>query len=309
MKLIYNLFKATCLLLLANVAIFASSCEDNNPKPPVELPLTVEASQRALLIYSGSTNTTSCGSLAYPAFLSALSNEPNIIGANMQLKTLTYLVPLYFKSATNDTPFVAPFITELHRYTSAPDSTAVPTFWMNNQYIGNASTTDADILFNYNKNVAGFTPDLGVAAKAKSLSNNQIEITYKTKSFKSLQGDYHASVFILEDSVEGYQAGAPNSFVSHRHVIRASAINNAASIPTAVNSIPMISNPSANTEVEKTATFTYEPVRQTVKDMLPSLIYWDYVPTNTSVLVCIWEKTTSSSKPFEFVNAVKVPVK
>lgn len=308
MKLIDITKKVGYLILISATAFFAASCEDDKPKPPVELPLTVEATQRALLLYSGSTNTTSCGSLAYPAFLSAIGNEPNILGANMQLKTLTYLVPLFFKSATNDTPFVAPFITELHRYTSAPDSTAVPTFWMNNQYIGNASTTDADILFNYNKNIAGKSPELGVAAKAKALGTNQIEITYKVKSYQSLQGDYHASVLILEDSVDGYQSGATSSFVAHRHVIRASAINNAAGIATAVNSIPMISNPSANTEVEKITSFTFEPVKQSIRDLLPSLIYWDYVPSNTSVLVCIWKKTTNSSKPFEFVNAVKVPV-
>lgn len=286
-----------------------SSCEDDKPKPPVELPLTVSQQQRGLLLYSGSTNTTASGTLAYPTFLQTLSVEPNIIGANMQLKTLTYLVPLYFKSATNDTPFVAPFISELHRYTSAPDSTAVPTFWMNNAYLGNASTTDADILYHYNKNVAGNSPILGVAAKAKAVGTNSIDITYKVATYNTLQGDFHTSVLILEDSVDGYQAGSANSYVTHRNVIRASAIKNAASIPTAVNNIPILSNPANNSEVEKSLTFTYESVRQSVRDAFPSLIFWDFNSSNTSVLVCIWKKTNSTNKPYQFVNAIKVPVK
>ncbi len=299
--------KSISLLTLVCIA-FLSSCEDDKPKPPVELPLTVSPVQRALLLYSGSTNTTASGSLAYPTFLSTLSAEPTIIGANMQLKTLTYLVPLYFKSATNDTPFVAPFITELHRYTSAPDSTAVPTFWMNNTYLGNASTTDADILFHYNKNISGSSPSIGIAAKAKAGSNNTIEIAYKTATYGSMQGEYHASVFILEDSVAGYQAGSSNSFVTHKNVIRASAINNAGGVPTAINSIPLLSNPTNNSIVEKTLSFSFEDIRQSVKDLYPSLIYWDYKPENTSVLVCIWKKTSSTSKPYEFINAVIAPV-
>lgn len=286
-----------------------SSCEDDKPKPPVELPLTVSQQQRGLLLYSGSTNTTASGTLAYPTFLQTIAVEPNIIGANLQVKTLTYLVPLYFKSPTNDTPFVSPFVSELHRYTSAPDSTAVPTFWMNNTYLGNASTTDADILYHYNKNIAGTSPVMGVAAKAKAVGTNSIEISYKVATYNTLQGDFHASVLVLEDSIDGYQAGSANAYLTHRNVIRASAINNAANIPTAVNSIPILSNPANNSEVEKSLTFTFEPVRQSVRDEFPSLIYWDYSPTNTSVLVCIWKKTSSQSKPYEFVNAIKVPVK
>ncbi len=299
--------KSITLLAILFIA-FLSSCEDEQPKPPVELPLTVTQTQRAMLLYSGSTNTTASGSLAYPTFLSTIAADPSIIGVNMQVKTLTYLVPLFFKSATNDTPFVAPFINELHRYTTGPDSTAVPTFWMNNSYLGNASTTDADILFHYNKNIAGKTPSMGIAAKAKASTNNSIEITYKTAAYSALQGDYHVSVLILEDSVSGYQAGSPNSYVIHRNVIRASAINNAGGIPSAVNSIPLISNPANNSSVEKSMTFNYEPIRQSVKDLYPSLIYWDYNPQNTSVLVCIWKKTASASKPYEFINAVLTPV-
>ncbi len=299
--------KSITLLAILFIA-FLSSCEDEQPKPPVELPLTVTQTQRAMLLYSGSTNTTASGSLAYPTFLSTIAADPSIIGVNMQVKTLTYLVPLFFKSATNDTPFVSPFINELHRYTTGPDSTAVPTFWMNNSYLGNASTTDADILFHYNKNIAGKTPSMGIAAKAKASTNNSIEITYKTAAYSALQGDYHVSVLILEDSVSGYQAGSPNSYVIHRNVIRASAINNAGGIPSAVNSIPLISNPANNSSVEKSMTFHYEPIRQSVKDLYPSLIYWDYNPQNTSVLVCIWKKTASASKPYEFINAVLTPV-
>jgi hypothetical protein len=303
-KLTSKFFTLLALISLA----FLSSCEDEKPKPPVDLPLTVAPTQRGLLLYSGSTNTTASGSLAYPTFLSTLAADPAIIGVNLQVKTLTYLVPLYFKSATNDTPFVSPFINEIHRYTAGPDSTAVPTFWMNNSYLGNASTTDADILFHYNKNVAGTNPSIGVAAKAKTTNTNSIEITYKIATYSTLQGDYHVSILILEDSVSGYQAGANNSYVTHRNVIRASAINNAGGIPSAVNSIPLITNPSHNSTVEKTATFTFQDVRQSVKDLYPSLIYWDYNAKNTSVLVCVWKKTASSSKPYEFVNAVLTPV-
>ena len=125
----------------------------------------------------------------------------------------------------------------------------------------------------------------------------------------NLTGDYHLSALIIEKAVDGYQTGAVNSYVTHKNVIRASAVQNAIGIPIAFSSNSLLSNASKNSEIEKTINFQFEPVRQTVKDNYPSLIYWDYLPDNTSVLVSVWKKKTSGTKPFEFVNAVWADVK
>ena len=287
-----------------------TACEDTVKPPVTETVLVVENVQRGLLVYNGSTNTTASGSLANPVFDQIIGQKTsNLIAANLQLKTLSYLIPLYFKSATNDTPFIAPFITEFFHSVSGPDTTAVPTFWMNNTYIGNASTTAADINFQYNKSITGATPLVGVAATAKALANNNIEIKLKAKAFDNLSGDYHLSVLILEKAVDGYQAGATSSYVTHKQVIRASAVQNAIGIPIAFSSNALLSNPAKNSEIEKTINFQFEATRQTVRDNYPSLIYWDYLQENTSVIVSVWKKTTNPNKPFEFVNAIGVDVK
>lgn len=287
-----------------------TACEDTVKPPITETVLIVENTQRALLVYNGSTNTTASGSLANPVFDQIIAQKTNnLIAANLQLKTLSYLIPLYFKSATNDTPFIAPFITEFFHAVAGPDTTAVPTFWMNNSYIGNASTTAADINFQFNKNITGATPIIGVAATAKPLANNNIEIKLKAKAFDNLSGDYHLSVMVIEKAVDGYQAGATGSFITHKQVIRGSAVQNAIGIPIAFSSNALLSNPAKNSEIEKTINFQFEATRQTVKDNYPSLIYWDYLQDNTGVIVSVWKKTTNPNKPFEFVNAVWADVK
>jgi hypothetical protein len=287
-----------------------SACEDTVKPPVTETVLIVENVQRGLLVYNGSTNTTASGSLANPVFDQIIAQKnSNLITANLQLKTLSYLIPLYFKSSTNDTPFIAPFITEFFHSVSGPDTTAVPTFWMNNSYIGNASTTANDINFQYNKSITGTTPLVGVAATAKPLANNNIEIKLKAKAFDNLTGDYHLSVLVIEKAVDGYQAGATNSYVTHKQVIRGSAVQNAIGIPIAFSSNPLLSNPAKNSEIAKTLNFQFEATRQSVRDNYPSLIYWDYLQENTGVIVSVWKKTANPSKPFEFVNAIWADVK
>lgn len=52
-----------------------------------------------------------------------------------------------------------------------------------------------------------------------TIADGQIKMKWKTKAFEALSGAYLA-VYIIEDEVEGYQAGHPDGIVDHHLVLR-----------------------------------------------------------------------------------------
>ena len=307
------------LLLLALVAAglagMMQSCKPDSPDGgSTAASLTVAKKQRSLVVYHTATWCGPCGLYAMPEFkkLVAANDVDNIVPVDYHSSNSSRLVPLWMKP-NNDTLFIAPFAGQLLTTFSninAAGSYSIPTFWLNNSLIGSSNIKFADIQSSA-VNANSIPVEIGVAASA-SASGQNLSIKYKLKAFAPEAGsDYYVSAFIVEKSVTALQtvSGSGEVSTAHEHVIRASAISNAAKMPVAFSPAAVMTSPAANAEVEKTISWTYTAIPDAVKAKFVGWPWWNWNPEKTGVVIAVWRKVTDPVKPYYLVNTVYADVK
>jgi len=310
------------LLLLAVVAAglagMMQSCKpDSQAGGSTAASLTVAKKQRSLVVYHTATWCGPCGLYAMPEFkkLVAVNDIDNIVPVDYHSSSSSRLVPIWTK-ANNDTLFIAPFAAQLLTTVSNIDVTtgqySIPTFWLNNSLIGSSNIKVTDIQNNAT-NANSIPVEIGVAASA-SASGQNLSIKYKLKAFAPEAGsDYYVSAFIVEKNITALQtvSGSGDVSTTHERVIRASALSNAAGAPVAFSTSASMTKPAANSEVEKTISWTYSAIPQAVKDKYATfgLPWWSWNPSNTGVVIAVWRKVTDPVKPYYLVNTVYTDVK
>ncbi len=323
------------LLLLTLISASAvgvmQSCKKETTST-TEAALTVEAKQRSLLFYATATWCGPCGATGGPIFKSVIANNStnDLISLDLHPQTsvgLSFLNATALKGGNPDSVIFAPFAGEL--YGQIKPNGYIPLFYCSNSLLGNSGVTAQQIkefADNYNRNTA---PEVGVAASA-SASGNNINIKYKMKALNPESGaEYFTSVLLVEKSVNAYQFVSPstNTSLEHKNVVRASAKNTTSGslfgggntlpgAPVAFGDAADMTNPAAQTEIEKSITFTYTSPSSTFKTNFDNTLkaqigygfgWWNLNASNTSVVVIVWKKL-SSTEMF-YVNAVMADVK
>ncbi len=322
------------LLILALISAGAVGVMQSCKKDPTSTgpaPLTVAEKQRSLLVYSTATWCGPCGATGGPLFKSAIAARDNdkLISLDLHPQTsvgLSLLNSIALKPGKPDSLFFAPYATELYAF--CKPNGYIPHFYCDNSVLGNSAVTlqqITDFADNYNASVK---PEIGVAANATA-SGNDISIKYKMKAFNPEAGaEYYTSVLVVEKSVQAYQyVGSVHSSVEHKHIVRGSAKSTStgrtslgqsvwAGAPVAFGDNAEWTNPTASSEVEKTASFKFESPSQSSKDALDVSLkgqigygfgWWNFNKSNTGVVVIVWKKISPTE--MYYVNAVWADVK
>ena len=319
-------------LISAGAMGFMQSCKKDDPSGTTDAPLTVAEKQRSLLIYNTATWCGPCGSVGSPTFKSAIdaSNTDDLVMIDLHpaLSSMSFLVPLATQEEKNnpDSLYYAPFSVELYQQ-SKPNG-YIPQFYCSNSVLGNSAVTKDQILefaSNYNSAVS---PEVGVAVKA-SASDKNINITYKMKALEPESGaEYYTSLLVIEKSVDAAQVvGSSWQKITHKNIVRGSAKYSAAgttfgggttwtNAPVAFGDAADMTNPSAGSEIEKTATYKYSTPTQGLKDAWDASLvsqigygfgWWNFNASNTAVVAIVWKKI-SNTEMF-YVNAAYADVK
>jgi hypothetical protein len=306
------------LLLLSFLALaigFAPSCKKDKKetkeeekeiiKEKEDPQMVVQEKQRSILANVSATWCGPCGQNGGPTFKSAISTlgTSEVIPLNIQTGN-SRLTP-YFKKQGLDNPdsvFIAPIFSSifpsLYIETNAQGGFSIPSFSMNNKFIGTSNTTSTNIVNNaneYNKNA----PLLGVAAK-KSITGNKINVDVKSKFFKEGFGEYHWVVLVLEKEVIGYQlvGSTANTSYQHRYNVRASMQNGELYNQNLWGEAFSTGDVAIGKEFTKSFSLNYEEL--TVNSGF-NLIEWKLKADNTAIAVMVWKKLGDK---YEFVNGI-----
>ena len=313
------------LLLLAvisaSVVGMMQSCKKDTPTGANGATLTVASKQRSLLIYNTATWCGPCGAYGAPEFKGAIASmsSDDLVSIDLHTSGSSLLVPYYY-DGTKDSLYIAQFAMQLYGQTK-PNG-YIPHFYMSNSFLGNSGVTAKTMTDNaasYNKNAVlnnDNKVEVGVAANA-SLSGNKFTVNYKLQAFGPESGaKYHTTVLLVEKSINTYQAGASGNSADQQHIIRASMQNDGTGKQTAFSQTAIMSNPAANTIVDKTATFDYVPASAKWVSALNAAYqtslgrdfgWWNLNNTNTAAVVIVW-KYISATEMF-YVNSVWADVK
>jgi hypothetical protein len=307
-----NLFFA---ILVVTTAFFAGCKKDetstgdddnNNGSGGGSSSLVVENKQRSLLAYVTATWCGPCGQYGGPNFKAAVTEKgtSEIIALNIQTSS-SRLTP-YFKRLSSmdnqDSVYIAPIFSNifasLNIPTNAQGGFSIPSFSMNNAFLGTSNVTSATMTNNatsYNSNA----PVVGVAAK-KTISGNTITVDVKSKFFKEGSGEYFWSALVVEKSVTGYQlvGGTPNENYEHKYNVRASMQNGEMYNQSVFGSSSFASGTVA-VGTEFTKTFKLNYVNYTSINPAFGVIQWNLNPVNTNVAVIVWKKNGTR---YDFVN-------
>ncbi|MFW6224119.1 MAG: Omp28-related outer membrane protein, partial [Bacteroidota bacterium] len=120
------------------------------------------------------------------------------------------------------------------------------------------------------------------------IEGNTMSIRTRTKFFQPGQGDYHLSVFVLEDGIDGSD-GAPQGYeqtgggndYTHNCVWRASATSE-------IMGELIATDPAADSKVNKNYTVQLDPKW---KDVYPVAV--------------IWKHDDQASVKFKYVNSIR----
>lgn len=307
------------LLLFTFVALFigfAPSCKkEKNETEEKEIikeeekkedpQMVVQEKQRSILVNVSATWCGPCGQNGGPTFKSAISTlgTSEVIPLNLQTGS-SRLTP-YFKKQGLDNPdsvFIAPIFgpifPSLYIQTNAQGGFSIPSFSMNNQFLGTSNTTSTTIVNTaneYNKNA----PVLGVAAK-KIISGNKISVDVKSKFFKEGTGEYHWVVLALEKEVIGYQlvGSSANNSYEHRYNIRASMQNGELYNQDLWGNSFANGNIAVGAEFTKSFSLNYQDLEIAPKFQI---IEWKLNADNTAIAVMVWKKVGDK---YEFVNGI-----
>jgi hypothetical protein len=295
--------------LSASVVGMMQSCGSDSPSTGAA-PLTVTKTQRSLLIYNTATWCGPCGQYGSGQFKTALAarDANSLVSLDLHSSSGSYLVPTFVK---NDTVFIAQFAVALYGQTKPNGS--IPHFYMNNSSLGSTCASAPGSADDYN---AAVPVEVGVGANA-SLSGNKITVNYKLQAYAPEAGaKYYTSVIICEKEIGCYQLGAPGTFATHKHIIRASAHKNAAGTQLAFSESAILDNPIKDAVTEKTATFDYVATPDKLVTQINTATqgttgfdfgWWKLNKANTGVAVIVW-KYISPTEMF-YVNTVWADVK
>jgi hypothetical protein len=303
------------LLLLSFLALaigFAPSCKKEKEETKVdekeeikekEPALVVEEKQRSLLVNVSATWCGPCGQYGGPAFKSAIttSGTSEIIPLNIQTSN-SRLTPYFKKSGLEnpDSVFIAPIFSSIFQSLYIPLNSqggfSIPSFSMNNEFIGTSSTTSTTMVNkanSYNEN----KPVVGVVAK-KKIEGNKISVDVKAKFFKEDAGEYHWVVLVLEKEVLGYQlvGGTANNSYEHRYNVRASMQDGELYNQNFWGNTFASGNIAVGGEFTKSFSLNYQDLEVASKFQL---IEWKLNPEKTAIAVMVWKKNADK---YLFVN-------
>lgn len=161
----------------------------------------------------------------------------------------------------------------------------VPSFW-----VGDTKTTSSGAM----ASLIGQGAAIAGVDYTYSTTSGVMTVTTKTKFFAAGTGDYYLSVLLLEDGIPGNstageyaQSGTtssyPNDDYKHDFVLRSSSVTGNA------YGEKIVSNPTANQEIDKTYTFT-----------IPAA--WNH---SVYPVAIIWKYDNSSVPNYKYINALK----
>jgi len=305
--------KKVLLLLIPALLIGFAGCkkeqekdkEKEKEKEEIPTGLVVEKKQRSVVSNLSATWCGPCGAFGGPAFKTAAqelgTNE--LIPLNIQGSGSSKLLPLFMRPGV-DSIYIVPvqsmMFSSLNIQTNANGSFGIPSFSMNNNFLGTSNVTAALIKSNatsFNSN----SPVVGVVAK-KKIEGNKITVNAKCKFFENAEGEYHWVAFVIEKKVKGIQAvngvGQVPDY-EHQYMVRASMQDGEMHDQKIWGTNAFASGSiSSGKEFEKTFTLNY------VKYDFPAnygLIDWNLDNDNTGIAIMVWKKTATPNK-YEFVN-------
>ena len=296
--------KIFVLGLVASMFLFGCGSDDDGKTTPGgdngsgQQGLVVEQTQRSVLWYYTATWCPPCGSTGSPLFkqMTEANGSDELIAIDIHSSNSSGLVPGYIDPADGQ-PKVAVAMAGQLVQQIRPNG-YIPQFTLNNEFQGNSSVNTGNVksaLESYNSN----DPLAGVAAEA-SVDGNTITVKTKTKFFKDGADDYYISVLLLEKDIvapQNVSGNMVNDF-AHKQVLRASLIDGEMYTQKGISVNPIISNVTANTEVEGEYSLNWE------KAQLPDgFATWEFDKNNTSAVVIVWKK---NGQTYDTVNAIEV---
>lgn len=242
---------------MAFMLVFAA-CKKDEDEDPDKLNPTADV--KGLVIEWTSITCGICGSTGGPLLTQYATDGPN--GA---------MIALHVNSSDamkieNDVYFA--FAED------RPSGGGIPSFW-----VGDTKTTTQDV--NAVKDQVKQNAVAGIDMKY-DIEGSTMTVETLTKFFSQADGDYHLSVYLLENGIDGssnaptgyVQAGTTNSYPNddykHNFVYRKAASN--------VMGELIVSNPAADKEVSKTYTISIDAEWN---DVFPVAVLWKHDPNAT----------------------------
>lgn len=286
--------------------------DDDNTGGGGTTSLVVTQKQRSMVANLSATWCGPCGAFGGPNFKNAAAElgMSELIPLNIQGSGTSKLLPYFRKTGVDhpDSVFIlgvqGAMFTSLNIQTNANGSFSIPSFSMNNVFLGTSNVTSSMIVNNaksYNANNA----KVGVVAK-KNISGNNISVDVKCKFFEDAEGEYHWVAYAIEKKVKGIQNvnGVGNvADYEHQYMVRASMQNTTGAEITEMDKQSIwgagsFASGSIKSGSEFSKKFTLKYVNFPI-DPKFQLITWDMKPENTGVAVMVWKKVGNK---FEYVN-------